>query len=62
MFIIFVTFSNFSFQFATASVRHLPLCYAHILPDLIVTPVHNSIFTILPSDVARLQGFLRSKV
>lgn len=50
------------FQFATADVRHLPMCHAYILPDLFVMPVHSDIFTILPSDVSRLQGFLHSKV
>eukprot|EP00112_Aurelia_sp_Birch-Aquarium-sp1_P013412 Seg2846.1 transcript_id=Seg2846.1/GoldUCD/mRNA.D3Y31 product="Sec1 family domain-containing protein 2" protein_id=Seg2846.1/GoldUCD/D3Y31 len=48
-------------EFSTADIRHLPLFQAEILPDLFVTPVYNDFFTILPSDVARLQGFLHSK-
>ncbi|XP_065053215.1 sec1 family domain-containing protein 2-like [Rhopilema esculentum] len=48
-------------EFATANVIHLPLCHSNILPDLFVTPIHSDASTILPSDVARLQGFLHSK-
>ena len=50
------------FQLATIKVLYLPLFAFNITSNVFITPPSSNLFPILPSDVARLQGFLHSKV
>ncbi|KAL9984416.1 hypothetical protein ACROYT_G006704 [Oculina patagonica] len=47
-------------MYATVDVHHLPLFPAVVCPGLFITPVFSTFFPLLPSDVPRLQKFLRS--
>ncbi|XP_057313042.1 sec1 family domain-containing protein 2-like [Hydractinia symbiolongicarpus] len=48
-------------EFATTTLHHIPFSCIEIVPDFFITPIHNSLFPVLPSDVARLQAFLYSR-
>lgn len=47
-------------MYATVDVHYLPLFPAVVCPGLFITPVFSTFFPLLPSDVPRLQKFLRS--
>ena len=49
-------------QYATVDVHYVPLFAAVVCPGLFISPVFSSFFPLLPSDVPRLQKFLRSTV
>lgn len=50
------------FQYATVDIHHVPLFAAQVCPGLFITPPYSSLFPLLPSDVPRLQKFLRGVV
>ncbi|XP_068744966.1 sec1 family domain-containing protein 2-like [Montipora capricornis] len=47
-------------MYATVDVHYVPLFPAVVCPGLFITPVFSTFFPLLPSDVPRLQKFLRS--
>ncbi|KAK3707203.1 hypothetical protein QZH41_019565 [Actinostola sp. cb2023] len=46
--------------YSTVDIHHVPLFASQICPGLFFTPAFSTFFPILPSDISRLQGFLRS--
>ena len=63
IFIIYLfSLKYFSIQYATVDVHYLPLFPAVVCPGLFIAPVFSTFFPLLPSDVPRLQKFLRGIV
>lgn len=58
----FIFFKYISIQYATVDVHYLPLFPAVVCPGLFIAPVFSTFFPLLPSDVPRLQKFLRGIV